>query len=143
MSSITRQAKTLLVIVATSQKLSPTARSLISDELQEIVNVSGLHPTRRRRLLAALHVSRSLETALKEVTNHHSLSILPHNRNMGGYLSALASVSLIPQQMRSDCSNRVRVLRNKIAHGAGEYPAGEQQLNSAANAAHGCISLIL
>lgn len=143
MTNIPKQAKTLLVIAASSPKLGVRARSLISDELREMMNVAGLQPARRRRLLSAIHVARSLETTLKEVINFHAIQVADRHKNMGGYLSALAAQTIIPQKIQINCSNQVRILRNRIAHGAGEYPTGEQQLNSAAMAAHACMTLIL
>src|SRR5262249_44200227 len=110
MKHITRKVRTLQALVDSSSKISDLGmKGSILDDLEEIRRCLALQPDRRRRLLHTLHAARALEGAIRQVMAHHSISVPPNRRTLGGYLWALANAtpSRIPFRMRSECQHYV------------------------------------
>lgn len=143
--SVDKRTQTLLLLVeASTNFVNAMSQANVADELREILRISKMEPQRRRRFLRVLHLARSLETSLLEVIHSRGLSV-PAKPSMGAYLLILANCSppVIPQSVRSSCQARVATLRNHLAHGAGNYPTGNAQVDSAFQAADACLALIL
>jgi hypothetical protein len=141
-----KRIQTLLLIVRSSRAFQDASvKAAVIDELEEIRRGAGVQPLRRRRLLGILHLSRCLETSLRSVVETNSITLARDKRNMGGYLNALAntSPSLLSHSVKEDCIKRVKNLRNKVAHGAGAYPANDQLLDAAIQSAHSCLTMVL
>ncbi|RVJ45853.1 hypothetical protein CN176_03450 [Sinorhizobium medicae] len=146
MKNVEKRIRTLQLLVGSSTAIQDaTKKAAVLDELDEIRRGIGIQPLRRRRLLNILHLARSLETSLRAVVDANTITLPKDKRNMGGYLNALAQTSppMLTHGIKEDCIKRVTNLRNKIAHGAGNYPANDQLLDAAMQSAHSCLAMIL
>jgi len=146
MKTFEKQAKTLALIVKSSVKISdPSVQSAILDEINETIRVAKIMPERRRRLLCIIHLARGLETSARAIVEANGINLAKDKRNLGGYLTALASNAspIIPQSTKKECYDRVARLRNKVAHGAGQYPASNLQVDTALTSVHNCLAFIL
>lgn len=145
MSSRSREAATLRAIVRGSSRFGANHHiDAVADELTEFINCNRIQPARRRRLLQFLHTSRALETALMSVCQERGLPPSP-KPSMKAYLNQLTNCvpPALPQALKDHCVTRVADVRNRLAHGAGAYPAGDLQLNSGFDAARACLALLL
>lgn len=145
MSSRSREAATLRAIVRGSSRFDAVQhRDAVADELTEFINCARIQPLHWRRLLQFLHTSRALETALMSVCQERGLPAIP-KPSMKAYLNQLANCvpAALPQALKDICATRVSDIRNRLAHGAGAYPAGDLQLNSGFDAARTCLALLL
>lgn len=146
MKAFEKQAKTLALIVKSSTRISnPATQSAILDEINETVRVAKLMPERRRQLLRIMHLARGLETTARAIVDANGIILSKDKKNLGGYLSALANhgTPVIPQNMKKECYERVARLRNRVAHGAGQYPTGNLQVDSAFTSVYNCLSIML
>lgn len=145
MSSRSREAQTLRAIVRSSERFaSDQQRDAVAEELTQFLNSARLQPLDRRRLLQFIHVSRALETTLLGACQSRHLPP-PSVPSMVAYLNQLVGCSpaALPQAVRDNCKARVADVRNRLAHAAGAYPAGDLQLASGFDAARACLALLL
>lgn len=138
-----RRAKTILALVRSSPKLG-TKRSDIEDEFSEFLCCSAIQPLRRRRLLKILHAFRGMESAVSEVVNFHGVPLtVGKPPSLGNYLMSLAKANLLPNQLQAGCQRNVVKMRNKIAHGAGNYPRDDAHLDVSVRHIEACLAFLL
>lgn len=145
MSSRSKEAATLRAMVRSSNRFqSEQQREAVADELTEFINCARISPLRRRRLLQFIHTSRALETSLLSICQARGIAAA-QVPSMNAYLGQLANCTpaALPQVVRELCSTRVAAIRNRLAHGAGAYPAGDLQLNSGFDAVRTCLAVLL
>ncbi|OCI97025.1 hypothetical protein A6U86_15545 [Rhizobium sp. AC27/96] len=146
MKNLQKRLSTIILLVnSTTAFADPAAKAAVIEELREISKIANLQPLNRRRLLAVLHLARSLETSLREVVDSNGIVVEAKKRNMGGYLSALADHAppLVNYTVKHNCIRDVTKVRNRIAHTAGSYPQNDNLVEATAQAAYACLSLIL
>ncbi|TAY34675.1 hypothetical protein ELH93_19535 [Rhizobium leguminosarum] len=146
MKNLQKRLSTIILLVNSSTAFAdPAVKHAVIEELREISRIANLQPLNRRRLLAVLHLARSLETSLRAVVESNGIVVEEKKRSMGGYLNALAAHTppLLNHSVKHNCIRDVTKVRNRIAHAAGNYPRDDNLVEATAQAAHACLSLIL
>lgn len=111
-----------------------------------IGEVNRIHSTSRLAkhngwLLAVLHTTRALDTALAEIVAAKGLNT-PQTVSLGGYLVALVGGGIISPTERNEYQNDLVKRRNKYMHEAGAMP-DQMEVNAVLSKMHACIVAIL
>lgn len=130
------------LIVSSSLGGIPCAQALLAEavEIQRSTKSRG----RRRELLALLHTTRLLDTALKELLSVHGIPIPNNRRSLGGYLRLLEGhnqpgVGTLPHGRAQYFQLTVVDPRNQVMHEADHWPS-VTQVNAVLSEMEACLS---
>lgn len=138
--SYKKRVDTLRVVMSGSPYIQNSSRrNAIISEVNRIHSTSRL-AKHNGWLLAVLHTTRALDTALAEIVAARGLT--PQVVSLGGYLVALVGGGIITPTERNEYQNDLVKKRNKYMHEAGAMP-DQIEVNAVLSKMHACIVLIL
>ena len=139
--SYKKRVDTLRVIMSGSPYIQNSSRrNAIIGEVNRINGVSRAAKS-NGWLLAVLHTTRALDTALAEIVDAKGWKTTK-TVSLGGYIVALASNGILSPFERNEYQNDLVNKRNKYMHEAGAMP-NQVEANAILGKMHACIVAVL
>lgn len=148
----TEVVKTFKALLATYPGLSPAEVARVTDEFDQLLQLSSVNPQRRRMLLEVVHSCRALESTLDVMLIHFGIVIADKDKSLGKFLNTLNSSAVVgPGKLadRIDSHSKARYqelvtkVRNNMMHRAGAYPTSESDLDGFMSVVHGWLSHLM
>ena len=150
-----RQIDTIFAFIQTSNiGQNPTVLREIEIEYIELLASRRVRKQSRKHLLAVLHSTRALDTALQEMCNQYGIRNYRKGRrfvrsfSLGQYIDAFAfhaapTLTLLPAAAARHFKHTIASNRNTYMHRAGAFPAGRGEINQLISEMHNLISTIV
>lgn len=140
--------KTFKALLGTYPGLSAAEVVRITDEFDQLLQLSSVNPERRRMLLEIVHACRALESTLDVMLAHFGIVIVDKDKSLGKFLNTLNSsavvgpgrlVDRIDNHSKTRYQDLVTKVRNNMMHRAGAYPASTKDLDGFMSVVHGWL----